>query len=142
MKSAVKQNPHQPTLALRPLVAITLSVFASLSYGAEPIAQATLETIEVTAAKGRTSPSAEQLKTNDIAAQKSATSDTANLLKNTAGVQLNSAGGVSSLPSIRGLADDRLRIKVNGMDYISACANHMNPALSYIDPTQVGSVKI
>jgi iron complex outermembrane receptor protein len=142
MKSAVKQPPHQPTLALRPLVAITLSVFASLSYGAEPIAQATLETIEVTAAKGRTSPSAEQLKPSDIAAQKSATSDTANLLKNTAGVQLNGAGGVSSLPSIRGLADDRLRIKVNGMDYISACANHMNPALSYIDPTQVGSVKI
>jgi iron complex outermembrane receptor protein len=49
---------------------------------------------------------------------------------------------VSSLPSIRGLADDRLRIKVDGMDLISACGNHMNPPLSYLDPTQVGSIKV
>ncbi|MBS1174145.1 MAG: TonB-dependent receptor [Burkholderiaceae bacterium] len=143
MKSAVKQNSsYQPTWALRPIVVITLSVFASLSYGAEPVGEATLGSVEVTAKKNAPSPSTEQLKTNDIAAQKPATSDTASLLKNAAGVQLNGAGGVSSLPSIRGLADDRLRIKVNGIDYISACANHMNPALSYIDPTQVGSVKI
>ncbi len=133
---------QQPVWALRPLVAITLSIFASLSYGAEPVGEATLGSIEVTAKKSATSPSTEQLKANDLTAQKPATSDTASLLKNTAGVQLNTAGGVSSLPSIRGLADDRLRIKVNGIDYISACANHMNPALSYIDPTQVGSIKI
>jgi iron complex outermembrane receptor protein len=55
------------------------------------------------------------------------------------GVSLYGAGGVSSLPVIHGLADDRLRIKLDGMDLIAACPNHMNPALSYIDPTQVGS---
>jgi iron complex outermembrane receptor protein len=49
---------------------------------------------------------------------------------------------VSSLPTLHGLADDRLRIKVDGMDLISACGNHMNPALSYIDPTQVGSIQV
>ena len=52
------------------------------------------------------------------------------------------AGGVSSLPSLHGLADDRLRIKVDGMDLISACANHMNPPLSYIDPNNVGSIDV
>jgi iron complex outermembrane receptor protein len=71
-----------------------------------------------------------------------ATSDTASLLRNVPGLSLQGSGGVSSLPVIRGLADDRLRIKVDGMDLISACANHMNPPLSYIDPTNVGSATV
>ena len=70
------------------------------------------------------------------------TSDTASLLKNIPGLNLQGSGGVSSLPVIRGLADDRLRIKVDGMDLISACGNHMNPALSYIDPTNVSKISI
>ena len=71
-----------------------------------------------------------------------ATSDTAGLLKYIPGVSLQGAGGVSNLPVIRGLADDRLRIKVDGMDLISACGNHMNPPLSYIDPTNVRSATV
>lgn len=71
-----------------------------------------------------------------------ATSDTASLLGNLPGVSLYGAGGVSSLPSIRGLADDRLRIKVDGMDLIAACPNHMNSPLSYIDPSAVASAKV
>jgi len=73
---------------------------------------------------------------------RAATSDTATLLRDVPGVSFTSAGGVSSLPSIHGLADDRLRIKVDGMDLIAACPNHMNPALSYIDPTRVDSIKV
>ncbi len=71
-----------------------------------------------------------------------ATSDSASLLRDVPGVSLYGAGGVSSLPSIHGLADDRLRIKVDGMDLISACPNHMNPALSYLDPSQVGTIEV
>ena len=73
---------------------------------------------------------------------KPATSDTAALLRDVPGVSLQGAGGVSSLPSIRGLADDRLRIKVNGMDLIAACPNHMNSPLSYIDPNTVENAKV
>ena len=40
------------------------------------------------------------------------------------------------------MADDRVRVKVDGMDLISACANHMNPPLSYIDPSSVGSISV
>ncbi|MEQ1598632.1 MAG: TonB-dependent receptor [Methylotenera sp.] len=58
------------------------------------------------------------------------------------GVQLRRAGGVSSLPMLQGLADDRIRIKVDGMDLISSCANHMNPALSYIDPANIAQIKV
>jgi iron complex outermembrane receptor protein len=71
-----------------------------------------------------------------------ATSDSASLLRDVPGVSLYGAGGVSSLPSIHGLADDRLRIKVDGMDLISACPNHMNPALSYLDPSQVETIEV
>jgi iron complex outermembrane receptor protein len=71
-----------------------------------------------------------------------ATSDSASLLRDVPGVSLYGAGGVSSLPAIHGLADDRLRIKVDGMDLISACGNHMNPALSYIAPTSVAAATV
>lgn len=73
---------------------------------------------------------------------RAATSDTASLLRDLAGVSLYGAGGVSSLPSVRGLADDRLRIKVDGMDLIAACPNHMNAPLSYIDPTAVEKLTV
>jgi iron complex outermembrane receptor protein len=71
-----------------------------------------------------------------------ATSDAATLLRNIPGVSLYGAGGVSSLPAIHGLADDRVRTQVDGVDLISSCPNHMNSALSYIDPTHVKSVEV
>jgi iron complex outermembrane recepter protein len=71
-----------------------------------------------------------------------AVSDTASLLGRVPGVSLNSAGGISSLPAIRGLADDRLRIKVDGMDLVASCPNHMNPALSYIAPSALGNLQV
>jgi len=71
-----------------------------------------------------------------------ATSDTATLLRDVPGMQFQSAGGTSSLPVIRGLADDRNRILVDGMDLIASCPNHMNPPLSYLDPSSVGSLKV
>jgi iron complex outermembrane receptor protein len=77
-----------------------------------------------------------------LAARRAATSDTARLLEVLPGVGAYGAGGVSSLPVIRGLADDRLRIQVDGMDLTSACANHMNPPLSYIDPSAVGRIEV
>ena len=89
-----------------------------------------------------TAPGATKLDKAGLAPRLSATSDTASLLSDIPGVSLYGAGGVSSLPAIHGLADDRLRIKVDGMDLIASCPNHMNPALSYLDPTNVGVLKV
>ncbi|PKO87113.1 MAG: TonB-dependent receptor [Betaproteobacteria bacterium HGW-Betaproteobacteria-12] len=69
------------------------------------------------------------------------TNDAASLLRDLPGVSLYGAGAVSSLPAINGLADDRLRIKVDGMDLIASCPNHMNPALSYIEPSNLDSLR-
>jgi iron complex outermembrane receptor protein len=73
---------------------------------------------------------------------RSATSDTASLLKGVPGLSLNPAGAVSSLPAIHGLADDRLRVKVDGIDLIASCPNHMNSPLSYVDPSDVSALTV
>ena len=77
-----------------------------------------------------------------LAPKLTSTSDNGSLLSNIPCLSLNGAGGVSSLPATNGLADDRLRIKVDGMNLIASSPNHMNPAPSYIDPTQVGLLKV
>lgn len=78
----------------------------------------------------------------NLATKRTSTSDTAQLLEDVPGVSSYGAGGISSLPAIRGLADDRIRTVVDGMDLMAACPNHMNPALSFIDPTKVASVEV
>lgn len=72
----------------------------------------------------------------------SGTDDTAASLAAAPGMGVYSAGGMSSLPAMRGLADDRIKIRIDGAEPTSACGNHMNAPLSYIDPTQVGNAKI
>jgi len=74
---------------------------------------------------------------NAIQSQLPGTSDTAQLLTKAPGVSIFQSGGISGLPAINGLNDDRVKILINGMAVTSACTNHMNPPLSYIDPTQV-----
>lgn len=69
-------------------------------------------------------------------------SDTANLLSDEPGVSLYGAGAVSSLPALHGLADDRIRIKLDGMDLIASCPNHMNPPLSYVDPNHISILDV
>ncbi|MDP2109470.1 MAG: TonB-dependent receptor [Thiobacillus sp.] len=120
---------------------LPLLIAASLlpaTAGAEDAAP--LMTIVVTGTPEAVTPFGIEVK--NVQSLRPATSDSASLLRDVPGVSLYGAGGVSSLPAIHGLADDRLRIKVDGMDLISACGNHMNPALSYIDPTSVGGIKV
>jgi len=65
------------------------------------------------------------------------TRDSASLLADMPGISLYTNGGASSLPVIHGMNDDRVKVLVDGMSITSACANHMNPPLSYISPSNV-----
>ncbi len=105
-------------------------------------ATTTLDTVIITGQGAGEGLRGDAVDSTNIRQQRAATSDTAGLLRDVPGVSLYGAGAVSSLPAIHGLADDRLRIKVDGMDLISACGNHMNSPLSYIDPMAVGSIKV
>jgi iron complex outermembrane receptor protein len=129
---------------IRPLVTAMAVAFSSMAVWQNASAQTTtvLDDVVVRAAKEQPLPGANSLGERQIAPLRAATSDTASLLQDVPGVSLYGAGGTSSLPSIHGLADDRLRIKVDGMDLIASCPNHMNPALSYLDPSNVGTLKV
>lgn len=78
----------------------------------------------------------------DIIPRQGQVQDTARLLEDVAGVSLQTGGGVSSLPIIHGLDDNRVRVDVNGMSIASACANHMNPPLSYIDRANIAKITV
>lgn len=131
----------KPRILAASLAAIMPYHFALAADEAKPTK---LEEVVVSASKIATQPifGAADLGEASLATMRSSTSDAASLLRDVPGVSLYGAGGVSSLPVIHGLADDRLRIKVDGMDLISACGNHMNPPLSYIDPSNVGSIQV
>ena len=126
---------------IRPLAAAMAVAFSSLA-AQQVAAQTTLNEVVVSAGKIRDAATPQQIGSAEIAAQHAITRDTAALLRDVPGVSLYGAGGVSSLPVIHGLADDRLRITVDGMDFIASCPNHMNPPLSYLDPTNVAKIKV
>ena len=121
-------------------IGLTLT-FVSGAFAAEP---ASLPQVEVIAEKLQflPVPSNSSLEQSDLARLHTGTDDTAQMLDSQPGINVHRAGGVSSLPVIHGMADDRVRVKVDGMDLISACANHMNPPLSYIDPVNVADIKV
>jgi iron complex outermembrane receptor protein len=120
---------------LKPLAAV-LAVAPLAAFAQET----KLPPVIVTAPKADLPPSGPSAA--ELNSMRASTSDAASLLRDVPGVSLYGAGGVSSLPAIHGMADDRLNIKVDGVEIVSSCPNHMNSALSYIDPTSVGSVAV
>ena len=129
---------------IRPLAAAMAAALSSTAVWQTAIAQGApvLGDVVVTADRPQPLPDASAVDDRRLAPMRAGTSDSASLLRDVPGVSLYGAGGASSLPSIHGLADDRLRITVDGMDLIASCPNHMNPPLSYLDPTHVGSLKV
>lgn len=105
------------------LSSLTLAIIA-----ANAVAETQLQTVTV---RG--------LREVDVAAT---TGDAMKLLENQAGVSFYTAGGASRLPVLRGLNDDRVKLLIDGAPSTSVCANHMNPALSYVDASQVRSVEV
>ncbi|MDD4915890.1 MAG: TonB-dependent receptor [Methylococcales bacterium] len=84
----------------------------------------------------------DDMSSEQLTVKQAQVSDTAKLMEDSAGVSFQTNGGVTALPVIHGLNDDRVKIEINGMLIPAACPNHMNPTLSYIDPSSVGSIKL
>lgn len=113
---------------------------------AATLSAATLSTVTVTDTapgnESRSLPGRLRLEGAALTPRRLGSSDAAELLQGLPGLSLYGAGGVSSLPVIHGLADERLRIQVDGMDLMAACPNHMNSPLSYIDASNVARVRV
>jgi iron complex outermembrane receptor protein len=122
--------------APKPLAVFFLALSATQLVAAEEVT--TLEEIVVTGTGEPPAGAASfALDPAEVARESARTSDSASLLTGLPGVAAYKAGGVSNLPVIRGLADERLRTKVDGMDLVASCPNHMNSPLSYIAPAAV-----
>jgi len=137
--------PTQKPLSLAVSLALSaICANAAAQGGPEPMLTDTplLTVVVVGTEPTDAEPNSLTLDAGMLQAMRAATSDTATLFRDVPGLSFYGAGGVSSLPVIRGLADDRLRIKVDGMDLIAACPNHMNSPLSYIDPTAVATATV
>ena len=134
----MKQSPHN----FRPHLLATL--IATMAHGSAFAESVQIPDITVTGSPSLNAqtPNAVEIDAEALQSLRTTTSDSASLLRNIPGLNLQNGGGVSNLPVIHGMASDRLRIKVDGMDLISACGNYMNPPLSYIDPTNVGSATV
>ena len=70
------------------------------------------------------------------------TNDTASLVSDFSGIDLFNDGGLSGIPSIHGMADERVAVRVDGMEIGAACVMHMNPPLSHFDPSQAGDLNV
>ena len=123
---------------------IAICLVLALAQNAFAAENATMQEIEVKATQLEPlpAPSKSGLDARGLEQKRVYTSDTARLLEGQPGVSLYGAGGVSSLPVIHGMADDRVRTKVDGMDLVASCPNHMNSPLSYVDPSNVGELKV
>jgi len=133
------KNQYIATLTPR-LSLLSAALLAAIYSGAS--AQSLPKLSEVTVWADRFERTDSVVDENQMAHRRAFTSDAARLIEDAPGISLYTAGGVSSLPAINGLADDRLRIKVDGMDLIASCPNHMNSPLSYVDPTQLESIQV
>jgi len=66
-------------------------------------------------------------------------SDTAAILP---GADAAQGGAVAGQPVLHGFGDDRVRTLVDGVPVTAACPMHMNPALSYIDPSGIARMTV
>ncbi|MBO1926233.1 TonB-dependent receptor plug domain-containing protein [Thiomicrorhabdus sp. 6S2-11] len=90
---------------------------------------------------------AEQQDSNQINKQQidehsASATDLVDIIADSPSVSVNQAGGVSGFPVIRGIADNRLNVQVDGMQLVASCPNHMNTPLSYVSPAQAETVEI
>jgi iron complex outermembrane receptor protein len=126
-------------MQLKPLSFAILSTFLPIStvMAAETT---TLPKIKVVEPSDRMP--AGTLSENAIKGSVSAHSDLVDILSQSPSVSVNQAGGTSGFPVIRGIADHRLDVQVDGMPLLASCPNHMNTPLSYISPSQTSSAEI
>jgi iron complex outermembrane receptor protein len=135
-------RPHP--LLVAPLAAAILAALPTIARASDPPTvdgDTVLPKVVVEGTRANIAP-ARAVDDASLEARAAATSDAASLLEGQPGVWINAAGGVSGLPSIRGLADDRLRIRLDGADITASCPNHMNPALSYVAPSDVARIVV
>ena len=120
-----------------------LALALSVAFAAAPVwaQESTAEPVNVDVTATRYDADA-VVAGKELAIQKAANVDTATLMTNVSGVSFQVGGAVSSIPVIRGLADNRINTLLDGVDAVPSCPNHMNTPLSYVDPSSIKSISV
>lgn len=122
---------------MKKLTLLSLAAVAALA--TEPV---TIQKITVEADSSKTDISSAFVNVAMLPTATKMSGDSATLLADVPGVSIYSNGSIASLPVIHGMADDRVKIDIDGMAITSACPNHMNPALSYIDTSKIAVMEV
>jgi iron complex outermembrane receptor protein len=77
-----------------------------------------------------------------IARRRTVGEDAVSLLLGEPGVAVQAGGGTTALPVVRGMADDRMLVTVDGAETTAFCPNHMNPPGSYVLAGAVTSIAL
>jgi iron complex outermembrane receptor protein len=94
------------------------------------------------AADADTAPGEVQVAGERLARRAAGSADTMSLVAGEPGMAVYANGGISSLPVMRGLADSRVLVTVDGVEITTYCPNNMNPPGSYILPGRVDAISI
>ena len=98
--------------------------------------------IATEAASSAGSPSQIQVTGENLARRATGSADTMSLVAGEPGMAVYANGGISSLPVMRGLADSRVLVTVDGVEITTFCPNNMNPPGSYVLPGRVEDISI
>lgn len=133
---------HYQTKPAALAVTLALAALGQLANAADSTDVQLMPEVVVHGTRPDSQANGSSLSPAQLAAQAARSSDSAQLLQDIPGLNLHAAGGFSSLPVLRGLADDRLLVKTDGASLIASCPNHMNSPLSYMDASKVDSVQV
>jgi iron complex outermembrane receptor protein len=123
----------------KPIAAAIAALFAQSAGQAAAQTATALPSITVTASEGAIVDILDQ---ESVRRLRQGAMEAAALLAQTPGVAGLAGGPASTLPVIRGLADERLRVTLDGADLTATCPNHMNVPLSYVAPEAIESVAV
>lgn len=87
-------------------------------------------------------PSQIEVDGETLARRATGSADTMALIAGEPGMAVYANGGISSLPVMRGLADSRVLVTVDGVQITTFCPNNMNPPGSYVLPGRVEAISI
>ncbi|MCE5394652.1 MAG: TonB-dependent receptor [Acidithiobacillus sp.] len=68
--------------------------------------------------------------------------DSSHLLQSITGAQRIASGSLAEQPFLNGLRGSNLNVLVNGISIANSCPNEMMPPMSYLPPSQVGSITV
>lgn len=130
---------HGPSAVLMAGVCVAAFCGPAQALAQTPVA---LPPVQARSAPEASSPDQGQLAGEALARKAAGSADTMSLVAQEPGMAVQANGGISSLPVMRGLADDRVLVTIDGAESTAFCANHMNPPGSYVLPGRVETISI